>query len=122
MPHGDQAYMGLWVATPEYFQYREYIEVAIPHLLAGHTYSVSFYVSLADTFSANAIDNLGACLSAGPLNLSSKPLPQVRNPAGNFLADSVNWTLIQGYYVANGTEDHLTLGNFYDNDQTPSVL
>jgi hypothetical protein len=104
--------------------YREYIEAPLlSPLVAGHTYTVSFYVSLA-SMSDCAIDNIGAYLSDNAVTSTSYTnlpvVPQVRNPAGSFL-NSANWTLIQGtYFSASGGESYLTIGNFYDDAQTPT--
>jgi Secretion system C-terminal sorting domain len=45
-------------------------------------------------------------------------VPQVINPYGNVITDTVNWTKIEGCFVANGTETYLTIGNFKSNANT----
>jgi hypothetical protein len=125
--HGGQAYAGaamyaLAGSINNYVTVREYMEVPLlSPLAAGHTYAVSFYVSLA-SLSSDAIDNVGAYLSVYPLTSTSYSnltvTAQVRNPAGHFL-NSANWTLIQGTFTAMGGESYLTIGNFYDNANTP---
>ena len=66
---------------------------------------------------------LGAYLSAspptngggsGPINA----IPQVANPLGNILTDTVNWGVIVGTFVAVGGEEFITIGNFYDDSNT----
>lgn len=106
--------------------YREYIEVPLTApLAAGVAYNVSFYVSLSDQ-SQWAIDKFGAYLSVGPVgpvNTASVLglLPQVVNPAGNFITDKTGWTLVTGTYIALGSEDHLVIGNFADDAATTPV-
>jgi len=107
--------------------YREYIEVALTApLAAGVTYAVSFYVSLSDQ-SRWGIDKFGAYLSVGPVgpvNTASVlgVVPQIINPAGNFITDKTGWTLVSGIYVAAGGEDHLVIGNFADDAATTPVM
>ncbi|HBS85604.1 MAG: hypothetical protein A2W91_14425 [Bacteroidetes bacterium GWF2_38_335] len=38
--------------------------------------------------------------------------PQVKNPSGNFLYDTLNWTKISGYFKAMGGEKLLLIGDF----------
>lgn len=127
--HSGSAYAGVlgWYGLFGFANYREYIEVPLTcQLTANETYTVSFYVSLADNSEA-AISRMGAHLSVGstgpqpfdtPLLLS----PQIENPAGNALTDFTNWTLVSGTYVAAGGEDHLTIGNFYDDANLALML
>lgn len=39
-------------------------------------------------------------------------VPQISNPSGNVLSDTVNWTLISGSFTAAGGERFITIGNF----------
>jgi hypothetical protein len=124
MPHSGEGYVGAVVVGGEY---REYVESPLMGaLVAGRTYEVSFYVSLADDH-GYAVDNLGAYLSVGPvLNTNTAGalllIPQVQNPAGNFLTSHTNWMLVQGTFTASGGEDHITIGNFYNESNTPVVV
>ncbi len=97
---------------------REYIEVALlSPLVANRKYCVAYYVSLANMCQM-AISNMGAYLSVGSL-LDSSPfhaidyvVPQIENPNGNYLSDTLNWMLVSGNFIASGGEDHITIGNF----------
>jgi hypothetical protein len=110
-------------AAPDY---REYCEVQLTSpLVASQSYTVSFYLSLADTASI-AIDRIGAYLSAGPVGPfnNDAPIavtPQIESPAAAFLTDPVNWMLVSGTYVATGGEDHIVIGNFHDDATTSTV-
>jgi len=125
-PHGGSAYGGgiqYYAPNPNF---REYLEtpLLVP-LTSGHTYLVSFYACIADS-SSFALDNLGAYLSVGQLlnptsDLTLSITPQVRNPAGNFLSSLHTWVLIQGTFTAAGNEFFLTIGNFYDDQNSPTV-
>ncbi len=92
-------------------------------LVAGKSYCISFYVNLADS-AALAIDAIGAALTVGLATGSNLYflIPQVVNADGNFLTSKNEWTQIQGVFVANGGEDHLSIGNFRDNNNTNWLL
>jgi hypothetical protein len=49
-------------------------------------------------------------------------IPQVSNPQGNVLTDTINWNLIMGSFIANGTEQYLTIGNFKSDSATTKVV
>ena len=121
LPVTGQAYAGFH-ARPDIL-YREYVETPLSSpLVAGQTYQVSFYVSLADKCQW-AVDKIGAYLSVGsvgPVNtVYTLPFtPQINNPVNNYITNKLGWTLIAGQYVAAGGEDHITIGNFLDDPST----
>jgi gliding motility-associated-like protein len=63
------------------------------------------------------IDAIGAYISVDSANFSfceiSPFLPQIENPLGNIISDTVNWTEISGEYIATGGEQFITIGSFY---------
>ncbi len=96
----------------------EYIEVPlISPLIANKRYCLEFYVSLADS-SHWSISNIGAYFSVDSILDSAYYLtlthltPQVENSVSNMLNDNTNWTLVSGYFIANGGEKFMTIGNF----------
>ena len=118
---GLATYVAPFTAIPEY---REYIEgVLADTLKAGHIYCVSFYVSAADRCKF-ITDAIGAYFSVDsiyePLNNSalSNFLPQINNPSGNIISDTLGWTLVSGTYTAQGGEKYITIGNFYGDNNT----
>jgi hypothetical protein len=87
-------------------------------LKTGKTYCVKFHVNITDQsprgmdgfgiyFGNNAIDTITKCNV--PLTYIN---PQVKNPPGNVIIDTMNWVPITGTFVANGTEKYALLGNF----------
>ena len=97
-------------------------------LVAGHSYQIGFYFSLANG-SGLAAKQLGVYLSQTAVGntCSSVPLsytPQITNTSANYLTDTLNWFLISGTYKALGGEKYLTIGNFKDtlNPDTISVI
>lgn len=120
-----QGYAGAYgISGSSYPDYREYIEVKLLDTLeAGKKYCVEFYLNLAGN-SVGVIDQFGAYLSSDSIlanNANVLPfIPQISNPAGNFLGDTLNWMLVAGEFVANGTELFLTIGNF-SNDAITNI-
>lgn len=124
VPLTGQAYAGFH-ARPVNL-YREYVETPLTApLVAGQTYQVSFAVSLCDRCQW-AVDRIGAYLSVGavgPVNVAyNLPVaPQIEHPFGNPITNKTGWTIVSGSYVAAGGEDHIVIGNFYDNPTTMLV-
>jgi hypothetical protein len=88
-----------------------------------HIYCVKFYVNLADV-SSYGISNLGAYFGNETLDTIKRcdfalPFldPQVKNPNDQIITDTLNWILISGLYLANGSEKYLMLGCFVDNSE-----
>jgi len=103
------------------------------HLIAGKDYCVTFYVSFNGIYNNTqcnyAVDHIGAYLDDGTIcedtgNICGLPkpwiTPQVYTTA--IITDTVNWTKIQGSFVANGTEKFITIGNFFDNAHTNYIV
>ena len=122
--HTGSAYVGLVMyVQPGYDpNYWEYIQVPLAQPMdTSKYYCISFYVSLADRY--NAIDNIGMWLSTWPYKKLSdsstiKFVPQIENPNGNFLADTLNWMIISKVYKPDSAYSYITIGNFYDDANT----
>ena len=118
------AYVGLATfASAPFFNYREYVGGILSDTLKqGHQYCISFYVSLAD-LSKYAVDGVGLYLSVDSavdysIDTNLPFVPQIENPSGNIIYDTLNWVQISGTYIANGGEKYLTIGNFKDDANT----
>lgn len=86
--------------------------------ITNKKYLISFFVNLASNCDY-ATDDIGVYFSAS----SSIPFPapaQFYNPSGNFIIDTVNWTLISGVIIATGGEQYINIGNF-KNDASTTV-
>jgi hypothetical protein len=98
-------------------------------LKPGVSYCVKFHISIADE-SPRGIDGFGAYFGDNTIDTityCNVPLsyldPQVKNPLGNVITDTLNWTAITGTFTANGTEKYLLLGNFLaDNAVTTASI
>lgn len=122
LPHTGNAYIGIYLHN---WSARDYISVKLNDtLISGHNYKVDFYTSRANLFTYST-DKLGAYLSNSQINQTGSGYlpysPQIINPTGNFLNDSVNWINITGIYKAIGGETYFTIGNFADSASTPIV-
>jgi hypothetical protein len=103
---------------------KEYIYQKLTQpLQSGKVYCLSFYVNRADRFTY-AIKNIGAFFSNNLQPLTNgyeiNATPQVENQTG-IISDTVNWTLIQGCFTANGGEQYITIGNFTSNFNTDTL-
>lgn len=125
LPKSGDAYAGISPFACYECNSREYIEVElIQELTAGTLYYVSFSVSVAREFGTYATDRIGVYFSNNILEYSSiegAPIlvtPQVENPHGSVIIEDSIWHTISGRFVAAGGEKFLTIGNFYNDDQT----
>ena len=104
---------------------REYVEVKlIEPLKKNYRYSVEFYVSLKNLsrFSTDAIgaflgDSLVKFADIGNYIFLLNVTPQINNPQGNVLKDTLNWMKISGIMEAKGGEQFLTIGDFIPDTQ-----
>ena len=99
------------------------------NLQAGKVYCVKFHVNITNK-SPYGMDGFGAYFGDGSIDTIKKctvPLtyinPQVKNPLGNVITDTLNWVPITGTFTANGTEKYMLLGNFLaDNAVTTASI
>ncbi|MFI4963561.1 MAG: hypothetical protein ACHP6H_06880, partial [Legionellales bacterium] len=105
---------------------RDYLQGRLStHLTAGKTYCVTFYVNFEYSLSIGseyAVDHISAYLDDGSIDIDTgmnycgQPhpsiIPQVYTTT--IITDTLNWTKVQGSFVANGTEKFITIGNFFD--------
>lgn len=112
---------------PPYYPYRDYLQghLAKP-LKAGTSYCVTFFVNLIEA-SQYAINKVGAYIDDGSIDTveyCSKPMtfvtPQVFT--STIITDTLNWIKIEGSFIANGNEDHITIGNFFDKAHTSAII
>jgi hypothetical protein len=106
---------------------REYIQIQLDSQLEiSKTYYVEFFVSMSDTQTV-AANNIGAYFSNIPITASSGQLlsyaPQINNnPVINPLTDKIGWTKVLGNFIANGTENYITIGNFLNDISTDTIF
>lgn len=122
----------IYIVTTLYYQGagRGYLKNRLKQLLEpDKTYCVKFHVNIANT-SPRGMDGFGIYFGDGSVDTITKctiPLsyinPQVTNPLGNVISDTLNWVPITGTFVANGNEKYALIGNFLaDNAVTTSSI
>ncbi len=112
--------------SPGHINTREYLRCALKDTLtANKNYCLTFYVNLLNA-SVSAIDAIGAyfsdtAISCGTLFCLLNFQPQVSNPTGNILADTLGWMQISGCFTAAGNERYIYIGNFNTDAQTQTA-
>ncbi len=104
--------------------YREYIQTKLnSKLTASKKYKLKFYVNRADSFFVS-LKNIGAYLSQNPIscNCTSTLFYSPQISCNYFITDANNWTLIEGDFFSNGTEEFLTIGYFKDNCHDDTLM
>ena len=102
---------------------RFYLQGRLYHpLLAGQSYCVTFYV-VNTHYTGHATNNMGVYFDNGMIDTTTECgkvhteySPQILDTA--VISDTLNWTKIQGSFIATGTETFLTIGNFFDSIHT----
>ena len=129
VPHSGKTYVGVVtiLSSSGMQYYREYIQAPLlDTLVSGKTYCVSLWYSQSNR-TKYAIDRLGIYFSLGGINLAATStftpyIPQITTPSGQFLNDTLNWNQFKTSYLANGDENYITIGNFFDSVQTNKSL
>lgn len=108
--------------------YREYLQIRLSEKLNfGENYYIEFYASCGDNLNY-AVDRLGLYVSDTIIWLPQYDYhvlpftPHISNPTFTYLTDTINWYIISGIYNAQGGEQYITIGNFYDDDNTHHQL
>jgi len=125
-PHTGKGYAGFETLYGGTADMREYIQNRlIKKLYYGHTYCVGFYISLLDNSHAY-ITKLGAYFDDGNITSSTsfgliQVTPQVYNSTLP-LDDTLNWIKIEGSFIASANEEYITLGNFFDDNNSGLII
>lgn len=106
----------LIVEPPNGSNWREFVETKLKETLIDDTnYCLQYHLSLANK-SMYAISKFGAVLSNDSLLYKDVYFDSVKLSIPNtqgIIADTLDWVTIQGEYRANGTENFITIGNFF---------
>lgn len=117
-PHSGNSYAGFigFSRDPQGNEYSEYPRGALnTKLISGRVYIVSFWI--AQAFKSDLkIDSVGVCLFADNFIMDTNTC-QVKTKAQVKIAidTSKKWTLVQGEFIADGTEQFFVIGNFVVN-------
>lgn len=133
-PQDGENYIGLVTYEVNSGGLREYAMVELTEpLQPGQTYTVSFYANAAwngtdSLYPQNylASSHIGALFTMQPrLWTGGDPWPFATGHAHVFhpwvIADTVDWTLVSGSFVADSAYQYLMVGNHYDNSITDTV-
>jgi hypothetical protein len=132
-PRNGQSYgmTGILCFTPQCSPYpnRGYFRNRLKDkLVNGKTYCVKLYANLSNP-SSYGISNIGFFFVDNSIDTITKISakltyinPQFENPSSNIIVDTLNWTLITGTFVANGTEKNCVIGNFRSDAATTKTL
>lgn len=132
-PASGNAYAGFLnymskIYYPDPNGFREYIGRSLSSPLnIGTKYYVSFKVSLSIESivpSNGASDKMGVMFSTIPFSISN-PAPITNAPpifSGTIITDSTSWTTIFGSFIPDSTYQYIILGNFFDNDNTDTLI
>lgn len=98
-------------------------------LTAGKVYCVKMYVNLQNCSPFSLDDGLSIFLSDGSVDTITKCgldlnylSPQIINPVGNFITDTLGWKEVSGTFTATGTEKYLVIGNFKTDAATSTSI
>lgn len=94
--------------------FSEYLEVKLlDSLQKDSSYILSADLKATAVYNASdAVDFVFKKDSANFPGFNYNPFPQVFNPWGHIISDSINWYTLKGSFVAQGGEQWLTIGNF----------
>jgi len=122
-PRTGKSFAGFFAYTINGLNQREYIQTQLSSpMVIGQTYLVQFYVSLADS-TEKYTNKIGAYLSTTAVSTTSGALnytPQIQ--ATSFVSNHIGWTKIEATIVATQAYTHITIGNFYDDNSTPTQI
>ena len=121
-PRTGNGFAGIYTFRTDIQDMREYVEVELTEPLeADKCYYLEFFVNAPNDFEL-ASDGVGAYVSQGAITgTNANPFmvtPQVENPSGNVITDTLGWTKVSGYFTAVGGENHVTIGNFKNDANT----
>jgi len=95
---------------------REYLQAPLLEPFdEGVCYEVGYWISLGDV--GCGVNQAGVLFTQGPEPSPFMMIPQL-DAGGPFYTDKDNWQYITGYMLAVGGEDHITIGNFYNDADT----
>jgi len=121
-PRTGNAYAGLIFYHSS--ELREYLQVqlSIP-LVQNKTYYVEFFTNLNSGIWNSSCNNIAANFSilrpyTSTFGVLQQLTPHVVLTGNPIITDTLNWVLVSGCYTAQGGEEYLTIGNFFDNANT----
>ncbi|UPT66715.1 MAG: T9SS type A sorting domain-containing protein [Sphingobacteriales bacterium JAD_PAG50586_3] len=129
LPRTGKNYAGLYFLLDNDYPDREYIQVHLSEKLKpGVVYCVSYYISMSDAQSCLAIRGFEAYFSPDSIYIEDTPpvFPILTFPAqisvDTLVSDSISWVEISGYFMAQGDEEYMLIGNFKPQNQVQRII
>ena len=113
------AFVGLYSYWKKSNHYNEYVATKIMPLDIDSFYEVSLSINLANTVSGYASDGIGVFFYKNGLDTYQiygmiPHNPQVNYDRYRFVTDTLKWTRLKGYLLADSSYDHIIIGCFKD--------
>jgi OmpA-OmpF porin, OOP family len=127
-PKDGDNYAGILLYSYNNKSPRTYVQTQLINpLTSGLDYCVKFHISLSD-LSKYAVNNIGLHFGVEPLSLEGKGdiifnksdefSRVIRDGANKVYNARYNWETVCGIYRADGKEQFITIGNFFNNKDT----
>ena len=129
-PASGNAYVGEAFYRPNSGYDRGYSEIKlISSLVINTKYYVTFKVSLTSIDSVDgyncAVNKEGALFTTIPINCDTMLTPppnHVKVYTNTIITDTLNWTTIQGSFIADSTYKYIIIGNFFADTATNKII
>jgi hypothetical protein len=125
-PHSGVAYAGFIGYYKPSPNIREHFTCQLINpLIIGKQYEISFYISLAGGISSQIASNkIGGLFSTSSFSISNN------SPIDNYcqfhtdsvVIDTMNWIFIKGKFIADSSYNYLTIGNFFTDSLTDTIM
>ncbi len=127
-PFEGIAYVGIWTYSLglDTENYELIASELLQPLQAGSLYHISFRVcpGIKDSSAfAFAINHIGVKFT-NKLYSTASPMPIDASPHFDypfFITDTVNWTLVSGWYTPDSNYTYMAIGNFFPGSQTGTI-
>ena len=119
-PHSGFCYAGFAFYAGATSLAYEYVQASFTSpLIAGQTYGIESYVSMAYEGQSLCASDLGFYFSDTQMHVDASPfgyripvIPQFENPSSNMITTYNGWQRITGNYTSHGGERYLSIGSF----------
>lgn len=119
-PHSGNAMAGIYTIVNTH-TWHEYLQVKLKKpLVPGQRYCVQMWVSAAD-FTSHGSNNIGMLFTKEPVKGEDIILAYPQVNYAEVITDTKGWTLVSGSFIADSSDEYLTIGNFFPDSQTDEL-
>lgn len=119
-PHSGDNMAGIYILETLDFNYREYLQFKLSSPLpSGSLYKLKLFTNTAGNYNLTSCIQIYFSNSIIENNASYSYLdvnPQIKNPDGNYIIDTLGWTELNFSYISEGGEQFITIGCFDNSD------